>query len=128
MARSKQSAPAKKAGRPAKSVELPKGFRPITGGGDFAQSWDYMKQKEITGKVISFGEVPSKYKKGETQKNMVVETSDGPRTIWESAGTRPFFDPDNKVKKGTKIHCTFAGLLKIKGRKEPMKQFLCGIA
>lgn len=117
-----------KRGRPPITVELPKGFRAITGGGDFAPSWDYVKQREITGAVVKFGEVPSRFKKGETQKNLTVKTASGEYTIWESAGTRPFFDPANKVKKGTKIHCTFTGLLKIKGRKEPMKQFLCGIA
>lgn len=108
-------------------IELPKGFRAISGGGDFAPTWDYMREKSITGVVQSFGEVPSRFKKGEVQRNLVIKTADGERTIWESAGTRPFFDKANKVKKGTAIVCTFTGLLKIKGRKEPMKQFLCGI-
>lgn len=73
--------------------------------------------------------MPSRFKKGEVQHNLTVKQSDGTElTLWESAGTRPFFDPANKVKKGTRIHCTFTGLLKIKGKKEPMKQFLCGIA
>lgn len=31
------------------TVELPKGFRAITGGGDFAPTWDHVKQKVLSG-------------------------------------------------------------------------------
>jgi hypothetical protein len=125
---SKKRAKAGKVTRGGKGLQLPSGFKAISGGG-MAQTWDYMRQKTLVGTIKSFHTVASSYKddkgKPKKQRNAVVEQKGGEQvTVWESAGTRPVFD----LKKGAKIAIVFRGLVKIKGRKEPMKDFQVGVA
>jgi hypothetical protein len=111
----------------AKSVELPKGFKPIKG---LASSWDYENESPLTGKVTEFRSVESRYKDQKTGKNKVqrnatiARDSDGRLvTVWESAGTRSLFD----LKVGTHVWINFDGLRKIKGRAQPMKVFTIAV-
>lgn len=115
---------AKKGTKGVKVGALPKGFKPITGGK--GSSWAYRDEPTLSGTLLKFGEVPSKYKKGETQRFAEIKRDgDGATiTVWESAGTRPLFE----LKKGKRIAVAYLGEKKIKGRKQPMHDFAVGAA
>ena len=98
-------------------VELPKGFKAITGGG--FHTWDFEAEPVIQGSIVKFGETPSKYKGKPPQKYCVISTTKGERTVWESAALAPLFD----CKKGKEVFISFDGRKKIPGRDKPMKLF-----
>lgn len=106
--------------------QLPKGFKAISGLGS---TWDFEKEPCIEGKIVTFGEVQSRYKDPETkkfkmQKNCTIELKDkSTRTVWESAALRSLFDQ----KEGAQVAIVFLGRKKLEGRKEPMKNFLVGV-
>jgi len=110
----------------SKSVELPKGFKPIKG---LASTWDYETENPLIGTLKEFHSVESRFKdqngKKKEQRNAVIaRDSDGRLiTVWESAGTRSLFDQ----KVGSHVFISFDGLRKIKGRAQPMKVFTIAV-
>lgn len=99
------------------SVKPPKGFVAI---GTLAKSWEFRKHPILTGTIQSFGEVMSKFKRGEKQRNAIIQSDElGSVTVWESAGTRPLFS----LAEGTRVCVLYEGEQKIKGRKLPMHAF-----
>lgn len=108
------------------TAKLPKGFKAISG---FGGSWDFKKEKVLVGVVVSFKTIDSQYKddrgKPKKQRLATIRRADGSEvTVYESGALKPLFD----LKKGTKIAIAFRGLKKIKGRKQPMKDFELGVA
>ncbi len=118
----------------AKQMQLPKGFKPISG---FGGSWDFKKERQIIGKIVSINTVKSKKyfdtvigkngKKTKVPKEQRVcelQTDNGMRSVWESASLSALFD----LKKGAKVCVIYLGTKKIPGRDKPMKDFLVGAA
>lgn len=109
-------------------AQLPKGFKPISGGGGGA--WEFKKEPVLEGTLVSIREFESKFKdpatkKYKVQKAATIERKDGSQvTVFESAGTRALFD----VKKGKRVAIVYEGTMKIKGRAQPMKLFQVGVA
>jgi hypothetical protein len=109
-----------------KKVELPKGFKAITGSGDFAPNWDFEKQPLIEGVLKAVRAVTqNKGKKDEREVNVyTITTKGGDLTVWESTALRALQD----VKKGKRVAIAFQGFRKLKGRPQPMKDFTVGVA
>lgn len=108
------------------TAKLPKGFKAIAGFGGF---WDFKKEKVLVGVFVGFKTIDSQYKddKGKPKKQRVatIRRADGSEvSVFESGALRPLFD----LKKNTKVAIAFRGLKKIKGRKQPMKDFEIGVA
>lgn len=105
-----------------KTATLPKGYEPISG---FAPSWDFQQEPLLEGVVVSFGEVASKFKKGEMQRNCIIETKDGEQlTVWESATLTSLFDD---FAEGESVAIAFTGYGPItKAGRKPAKLFSIG--
>jgi hypothetical protein len=110
------------ASKQRKSVELPKGFKPIK---SMAQTWDHETESPLEGSITEFRSIDSKYGKDKKQRNAIVQRDSDKRliTVWESAGTRSLFD----LKVGTHVWINFDGLRRIKGRSQPMKAFTIAV-
>ena len=109
-----------------KGASLPKGFKAISG---FGGSWDFKKERVLIGNVVGFKTIDSQYKddRGKPKKQRIATIRRADKTevsVFESGALRPLFD----LKKGTKVAIVFRGLKKIKGRKQPMKDFEIGVA
>lgn len=105
-----------------KTAVLPSGYKSISG---FAPSWDFQKEPLLEGKIVSFGEVASKFKKGEMQRNVIIETKDGEQlTVWESATLTALFD---EFAEGEGVAIAFTGYGPItKAGRKPAKLFSLG--
>lgn len=109
-----------------RTVSLPKGFKAISG---FGGSWQFKTEKTLVGSVVGFKTIDSQYKddrgKPKKQRIATIRRADGTEvSVFESGALRPLFD----LKRGTKVAIIFKGLKKIKGRKQPMKDFEIGVA
>ena len=106
-----------------RTVNLPKGFKPITSSGDFAATWDFRTEPEITGKIVS--EVRSVPYKNKTLRVLTIQLANGEqRSVWESAALKALFE----LKKGAKVYIGYRGEKKVKGRKQTMHDFVRGMA
>lgn len=104
-----------------KTATLPKGYEAISG---FAPSWDFQKDPLLEGVVVSFSEAPSKFKKGEVQRNCIIETKEGEQlTIWESATLKSLFE---EFEEGESVAIAFMGYGPIVKGKSPAKLFSIG--
>lgn len=107
-------------------VQLPSGFKAIQGGGDFAPSWDWKKHPVIEGIMqgIRAVKLPKKGKIPAREVHVyTIRTKDGDVGVWESAGLRAL----NQVKKGKQVAIAYLGQKRIKGRPQPMRDFVVGV-
>jgi len=106
-------------------MQLPAGFEPISGGGKFAPSWDFKRQKIVQGIVTRFGSATvNKGKKDErTVKVATIKQKGGAEvSVFESGGNKGLF----AVKKGAEVFIQYIGKKKLPGRKQPMNDFIVG--
>lgn len=108
------------------SVKLPPGFRQVSSG-NFPPIWNFKAQPVLQGTVHEIKTVATKIgRKAQDTRLMVIADADGVLTsVWESAALSGLFD---EAQKGDKVHIQFTGMIKIKGRQQPMKGFTAGIA
>lgn len=106
---------------------LPAGYKPITGGGDFAPAWDYEAKPVLEGTLISSKSVhiPARGKiKASDKKVYTIEQKDGKQVVvWESAGLRAL----SEVKKGARVAVAHLGIRKISGGRK-FREFAVGSA
>ncbi|MHB1516599.1 MAG: hypothetical protein ACYCVY_13065 [Acidiferrobacteraceae bacterium] len=105
--------------------KLPKGFT-VVPMGSYAPKHDFDKEDTLQGvclevKTVTVGS-------GKKQRECAVATIekiDGSRVVlWESAGLAGLFE---QLKPKQRVWVHFDGLVKIKGRAEPMRTFTAGI-
>lgn len=99
-------------------IELPKGYKAITGMGGEPVNWK--KGVVIEGIVTETKTLKRKNpKKGEslTMRLMNVKTKDGDKTVWEKAALTALFD---MVKKGNTVYIQHIGMgIAKKGQSAP---------
>ena len=109
------------------SVQLPEGFKPITGG-EFGVPWDFESIPTLCGVVqgdIRTVEQGKGKDKREARVITIENEDDGIRyDVWESAALRGFFD---KVAEGMRVSVIFQGY-RDTGKQSPMKVFVGAIA
>lgn len=102
---------------------IPSGYTQVQSG-DRAPFHDFTKKKTLEGKVIGRHSFTDRWK----NKKDILEVADletGEVTaISESASLKGIF---KRAKKGSAIFVRFDGLVKIKGRKQPMRQYTTAI-
>ena len=109
----------------SRKVQLPAGYKAITSG-EFAPSWDFETESTIEGTLIEKRTtIQNKGKKDEREVHIfTIRRKDGSEvTVWESYGLKPLID----VKKGKQVFIGFLGYKAIKGRKQPMKDFIVAV-
>lgn len=105
---------------------LPQGFRQVSSG-NFPAVWNHKANPTLQGVVQEIKTVATKIgRKAQETRLMVIADSDGVlQSVWESAALTGLFD---EAKKGDTVYIQFTGPIKIKGRTQPMKGFVAGIA
>lgn len=102
-------------------VQLPKGWKAITGGGN---SWKPAKSGESIEGVMLGSKVVSLPKNGRIPARDVnvytVKTKDADVDVWQSGGLKAL----EKIKKGKPVYIQFLGMKKIKGQAQPMREYL----
>lgn len=110
-------------------IQLPKGFKAITGGGN---SWRPEKPgDQIQGLYVGSKSVHQEAQKVNGRKipardvNVhTIKTKNGEIGVWESGGLRAL----GKLKKGQKVCVVYAGKKTIKGQSNPMREFIVGVS
>lgn len=103
---------------------IPAGYERVQSG-DFAQAHDFKKWPVLEGEVLGIKTLTQgKGKEKREVRLAVVHRGDVPVTLWESAALGSFFD---QVKIGDRVYVKFDGLIKLRGRKQPMKAFTSAI-
>lgn len=108
------------------SPQLPKGFKPISGGNN-GTSVEWKKGVVVTGNVLEVKTIDKKNpKKGEdpTTRLMRVKTKDGEVTVWEKSALRSLFDT---AKKGKVVYIEHIGMGKAKKGQSAPNLFIAGI-
>lgn len=101
---------------------IPAGMRQVQTGG-LPPFHDFSKHKELDGKVVTIRTFKNRW--GRKQRSMDVADENGVLcSVTESAALRGLFD---QAKKGKRVVIRFLGAKKIKGRKNPMRQYECYI-
>lgn len=99
-------------------IELPAGFKAITGMGGVPVEWK--KGVVVEGKVLEIKTITKKkVRKGEkpTTRLMNVKTADGDKTVWEKAALTALFDA---AKKGNTVYIQHLGMgIAKKGQSAP---------
>lgn len=110
----------------AAAVQLPKGFKPITGGGGDSVDWD--KTPIVQGNVIEIKTIQKKNpKKGEdpTTRLMRIKTKEGAEVaVWEKAGLKALFEV---AKKGKAVFIQHLGMGTAKKGQSAPHLFAAGI-
>lgn len=98
------------------------GWKPIAGS-RFPDIFDFKKKKELVGHVSQVKTVSIRRGKKLVQSKIAyIVDSDGVLWgVWQSAALEGFF---GEIKKGMEVKIQYRGLLKIKGQKNPMKDFV----
>lgn len=108
------------------TVQLPKGFKPITGGG--GDSVDWTKTPIVQGNVIEVKTIEKKNpKKGEdpTTRLMRIKTKEGAEvTVWEKAALKGLFEV---AKKGKAVFIQHLGMGVAKKGQSAPHLFAAGI-
>lgn len=100
--------------------KVPAGMRQVQTGG-LPPFHDFSKHRELDGKVVAVRKFKDRW--GNKKRSMDIADSDGVLcSVTESAALRGLF---NQAKIGKRVVIRFLGSKKIKGRKNPMKQFEC---
>jgi len=106
--------------------QLPKGFKPISGGGGNSVEWK--KGLVVTGNVLEIKVIEKKgpLRKGEdpTTRLMRVKTKDGEVTVWEKSALRGLFD---SAKKGKLVYIEHIGMGKAKKGQSAPNLFIAGM-
>jgi len=117
---------AKTSSKTLATVTLPKGFKPITGGG--GDSVDWTVTKVVEGNVIEVKTIDKKNpKKGEnpTMRLMRIKTKAGAEvTVWEKAGLKGLFEV---AKKGKAVYIQHIGMATAKKGQSAANLFATGI-
>lgn len=107
-----------------KTFQLPKGFKAIEGGGKF---WSGQKPGDsITGKLVkvSVKHFPKGKFPARDANVYILHTSDGRDVeVTQSGGLNCL----EKAKKGQTVCIVFIGMKKLKGRREPMREYIAGV-
>lgn len=102
---------------------IPAGYTQVQSG-DRAPFHDFQKQKTLEGKVIGRHSFTDRWK----NKKDILEIADASTgeitAVSESASLKGIF---KRAKKGSDVFIRFDGLVKIKGRKQPMRQYTTAI-
>lgn len=86
------------------------GWRKVGGGeGSDNKTWDFKTTPEITGIYTSSKDVNTK--DGGVSRLYVLETSDGPVTVWDKAALRSAM---NDISLGEEVHITYLGQVQSK--------------
>lgn len=116
---------ARKTERVFPKSEMPEGYRRTAG--NFPQIHDFKKEPILTGIVQEIKTVAMKMrgKASETRIMSVAQHETGEiSAVWESAALQGLFD---EAKKGDDVFIKFTGMIRVKGRAQPMKGFDAGI-
>jgi hypothetical protein len=103
--------------------QVPKGFKEITGQGNFWKGKD--KGDSITGKLkgTRTHTFPKKGRQEARDANVyLLETADGEIEVTQSGGLGAL----TKVKKGQTVYIEFVGMKKLQG-KSPMREYIVGV-
>lgn len=104
--------------------QLPKGFKALEGGGKF---WSGQKPgDQITGKLVK--STVKHFPKGKYPARdanvYILHTADGRDVeVTQSGGLNAM----EQVKKGQTVCIVFLGMKKLKGRREPMREYAVGV-
>ena len=102
---------------------LPADFVQVQSG-DRAPFHDFQQTKILMGKIVGVHSFTDRWK-NKKQIMEVASTETGEVTaVSESASLKGLF---KRAKKGNEVFIRFDGLVKIKGRKLPMRQYTTGI-
>ena len=107
----------------AAKKQLPKGFKEITGQGNFWKGND--KGDTITGKLkgTRVHTFPKEGRREARDANVyLLDTADGEVEVTQSGGLGAL----TKVKKGQTVYIEFVGMKKLPG-KSPMREYIVGV-
>lgn len=109
----------------ANSKGIPERYK-IVQSGSFPDIYDFTKHNVLEGTVSQIKTVTTRRgKKLDKSRIAYIANTDGEVFgVWESAALREFM---GQIKKGDEVFIRFNGLKKIKGQKNPMKDFTTGI-
>jgi len=106
----------------ATASELPAGFKSANVQGQFGNMHNFEAQPLLIGRCKGIATVKTKNGK---QQVMTIEKEDGGLAgVWHSYMLSALFN-QKPVRK--QVYIRFEGVRKIKGRKEAMKLFSCGV-
>lgn len=102
--------------------EIPAGFTETPAEGGFGSMHDFKKTALLVGKCVKIENVNTR--NGKQLKMTVKDQAGNLLGVWHSFMLSGLF---KKKPVGKQVYIRFEGTQKIKGRKEPMKLFSCGI-
>lgn len=100
---------------------VPEGYEAYSAESEFGDTVDFDKTPEVSGEVKEIKTV--EFGKGRSAKEsrvMTLITETGLKSVWESAKLKGLFD---EAEAGWNILIRFVGRVKVKGRKEEMKDY-----
>ena len=102
--------------------DIPAGFKSATVTGQFGNMHNFEAEPLLLGKCTAI--TPVKTKNGK-QKIMTIQKEDGSLAgVWHSYMLHDLFERKPLKRQ---VYIRFEGVRKVKGRKEPMKLFSCGV-
>lgn len=118
--RSKQQSESKPRGA---TFSPPKGFKVLNAPNGFGTSHDFYVEPIVQGEVVEIKDIPKAPPKIKRDTRvMVLKTKAGLRTVWDAAQLHGLFDMGKKII-GKAVFIQFTGTKKIKGQRNPMKEF-----
>jgi len=102
--------------------DLPAGFKSANVEGNFGEIHDFEKQPVLQGECV--GVQPVKTKNGKTTIMTIRKEGGILAGVWHSYMLDSLFTQNPK---GKTVYIRLNGYQKVKGRREPMKLFSCGV-
>jgi hypothetical protein len=108
--------------RTKQDTAIPAGFTETPAEGGFGSQHDFKKTPLLVGKCVKIEKVTTRY--GKQDSMTIKDTAGNLKSLWNSAMLSGLF---KKRPIGKQVFVLYKGTQKIKGKKEPMKLFTCGV-